>query len=294
MEVVLPKPGKYVIAVSGGVDSASLLHVLRASPKLELAVAHFDHGIRLDAGADRQFVEALAKTYKLPFYYAEGKLGPGASEATARQARYAFLRKIQDETGARAVVTAHHQDDVLETAIINMLRGTGRKGLSSLTSRQGIDRPLLGVTKNEILAYARENDLRWREDSTNADTAYLRNYVRQRILPRFTATQRQQLLRLVSSTAQINSKIDTLLVKYLSGSDERIDRGQFGELPHGVAMEVMAAWLRGHELRDFDSRTLERLVVGGKNARPGSQFDVRRSVKLRVSQDNLALVGVER
>ena len=81
------EPGKYVVAVSGGVDSVTLLHLLRSDPKLKLIVAHFDHGIRPESVEDRRFVAELAKQYSLPFVYATGNLGPEASEAAARKAR---------------------------------------------------------------------------------------------------------------------------------------------------------------------------------------------------------------
>jgi tRNA(Ile)-lysidine synthase len=290
------EPGKYVVAVSGGVDSVSLLHVLRTQAGLELVVAHFDHGIRPDSKLDRQFVAALAEAYGLPFYFAEGGLGTDASEATAREARYAFLRNIRQQTRARAIITAHHQDDVLETAIINLLRGTGRKGLSSLRNRADIERPLLRASKADIQDYARRNRLRWREDSSNGDPKYLRNHVRLNIVPRLDGPGRAQLLGLVDKSGHNNEAIDALLVKYLSdnGSDKQLRRQPLIGLPHEVAREVVAAWLRANELRDFDRRTLERLVVGAKTGRPGSRLNVLRSVDLRIGRDNLALEAVER
>src|SRR5688572_12503510 len=90
MDVQL-EPGKYVVAVSGGVDSMVLLDVLTQYPQLELVVAHFEHGIRPDSGKDFRLVKAAAKKYKLPFAAAHGNLGPTVSEATARKARYEFL-----------------------------------------------------------------------------------------------------------------------------------------------------------------------------------------------------------
>lgn len=288
-------PGKYVVAVSGGVDSVALLHVLRTVPDTELIVAHFDHGIRPDSGEDTLHVKYLARQYGLPFFYETGDLGSGTSEAAAREARYKFLRKIRQEQQADAIITAHHQDDVLETIIINMLRGTGRKGLSSLASRDNLKRPLLQVSKAGLLDYARQHNLVWREDSTNADEAYLRNYVRRQLLPRFDETARKELLHIANDSMLNNLRIDTLLVKYLPDpSAETMDRQQFISLPHDVAREVMAAWLRRRGVRDFDSLTLERLVVAGKTGRPGSRFDAVRLVVLAVGDDYLALLDTER
>jgi tRNA(Ile)-lysidine synthase len=92
-------PGKYVAAVSGGVDSMVLLDLLRNIPDVELIVAHFDHGIRPDSAEDRQLVERVCAQYGVAFEYAEGHLGKKASEATARAARYSFLRRKTRPTG---------------------------------------------------------------------------------------------------------------------------------------------------------------------------------------------------
>jgi tRNA(Ile)-lysidine synthetase-like protein len=301
MYIIIPvqvdlEPGKYVVAVSGGVDSAVLLYALRKLPDVELIVVHFDHGIRQDSKKDRLFVEALASRYGLPFVYGEGALGPNASEAAARKARYDFLRRVQKENAAQGIITAHHQDDVLETAIINLLRGTGRKGLSSLISHKDLQRPLLQIPKSEILAYARENNLQWREDSTNADENYLRNYIRRQILSRFDNKARKQLLTVIKDSTNTNREIDTLLVKYLDiqSDNNTLNRRRFNNLPYELAREVMAAWLRGRGIRDFDSKTLERLVVGAKTGRIGSQFDAMHGRGLQVGNDSLALVSTER
>ncbi len=197
MKAVLASPGRYVVAVSGGVDSMALLHALSRQPGLELVVAHFDHGIRDNSVEDRKFVQAFAQDNNLKFMYEEGKLGRQAGEAAARATRYKFLRKVLKDTDSRAIVTAHHQDDVLETAVINLLRGTNRKGLTSLASREDMERPLLAVPKRDIIAYAKEQGLEWREDSTNEDTDYLRNYVRHQLLPRFEDANRNQLLDII-------------------------------------------------------------------------------------------------
>lgn len=292
---MLPKPGKYIVAVSGGVDSMVLLDILHRRPGLELVVAHFDHGIRPDSAKDRQFVKAMAKEYGLPFVYEEGRLGAKAGEAKARQARYDFLGRAQKEHGAATIVTAHHQDDVLETAIINILRGTGRKGLTALRERPGLSRPLLKVPKQELLAYARQQSLGWREDPSNADLGYLRNYVRHKLLARIKDKDRADLAGILTRMTVTNRELDEILETLLSGqAGGRLDRQWFGQLPHAVAREVMAAWLRSRNIAGFDSKTLERLVVAAKTGRTGKNFPVYADVKLEVGADYLALGGLER
>lgn len=130
-EHVLVPPGTYIVAVSGGVDSVVLLDMLAKQADLQLVIAHFDHGIREDSKQDALFVAHLAAKYHVPFESERVELGHGASEALAREKRYAFLRMMFKKYNADAIITAHHQDDVIETSMINILRGTGRHGLSS-------------------------------------------------------------------------------------------------------------------------------------------------------------------
>jgi tRNA(Ile)-lysidine synthetase-like protein len=296
MNLDMPKPGTYVIAVSGGVDSIALLHFLQNQPRLQLVVAHFDHGIRADSVQDRKFVQELAKRYGLPFVYDTAALGPTASEATARTARYAFLHRTVQASKAKGIITAHHQDDVIETAVLNILRGTGRKGLSALASTDAVVRPLLGVSKRELLAYATSHELLWREDSTNQDDSYLRNYVRHRLLPRFSDAERTKLLHIIDQNRTINTELDNLLESHLrlQSSDGALRRRNFCGLPHAVAKEVLASWLRANDMRSFDASMIERLVVAAKTGTAGQLYPVLGGAHLLIQKDTLVLRLVHR
>lgn len=290
------EPGTYVVAISGGVDSMVLLDLLCEKPELKLVAAHYDHGIREDSEVDRQMVQKIAKKHRLPFVYDQGHLGPDTSEASSRKARYDFLHSVRQAAGARAIITAHHEDDVLETAVINMLRGTGRKGLASLKSTDLILRPLLHVPKTQIKTYAKEHDLKWREDSTNQDTKYLRNYIRHKILPKFSADERQKLSELVAETRRLNTEIENLLALHLhlQPAVDTLDRHWFIMLPHNVAREVMAEFLRKHKTRGFTTKTLDRLIIAAKTFRPGQQADVDKNHVLKINKSRLALTRRER
>lgn len=292
---IILEPGQYIVAVSGGVDSVVLLDLLTQLPGLKLTVAHFDHGIRPDSKADRLFVQSLAQAHRLPFSYDRAELGPGASEAIARQARYQFLNKVRRVTGARSIITAHHADDRLETAIINVLRGTGRRGLSALKSNQRIARPLLGYSKQQLRAYAQDQNLRWHEDSTNQDDRYLRNYIRHQILNKFSKHQRQQLTQHILVAQKLNQQLDNQLVNFLhlQPAAHNLDRDWFISLPHIVAREVLASWLREHDLQ-FDSKTLERLVVATKTYPAGKRADVNQQAFIDIGKSSLALSWPDR
>ncbi len=185
---------RYVVAVSGGVDSVVLLDTLAKLPHELLVVAHFDHGIREESAEDARFVERLAAQYGLPYISKRAELGPNASEAAARRARYDFLRTIAERYEA-TIATAHHADDVVETVAINLLRGTGWRGLAVLNDST-IERPLIHLWKEDLYTYALGHRLEWVEDATNATDAYLRNRLRHKIAAHLSIEQKKQIQRL--------------------------------------------------------------------------------------------------
>lgn len=290
------QPGRYIVAVSGGVDSVVLLDLLSKQHGALLTVAHFDHGIRRDSAEDRRLVRELAQKYRLPFVYSEGNLGEETSEDAARQKRYEFLHKVRKQTGAQMIITAHHEDDVLETMLLNMLRGTNRKGLSSLRSTDIVLRPLLHVPKLHVIAYAKKNNLKWREDSTNTDQRYRRNYVRHHVVPKLTMQKRDELIELYKRMQRLNQEIDEQLANHLHIQPHImvLDRKYFVRLPHKIAMEVMAAWLRRAGVRDFTAQTLTRVVAAAKTSLPNRIIDVNGKYFVYVDKAGLALTPHDR
>lgn len=282
-------PGKYVVAVSGGVDSVVLLHLLRKQKQVELVVAHFDHGIRGDSYKDCDFVAKLSGDVGLPFYSAKGELGPDASEATAREARYKFLEHTIANQKADAIVTAHHRDDLLETILINVIRGTGRKGLSPLRSRKNVTRPLLAFTKQEILDYAKKHNLRWREDPSNQDQKYLRNYLRHSVLPKMSESNRQKLLGLSKTSGCHNKEIDNLVSDLLNiHPANQINVAWFRSLPNNVACELLSQLLRDSQIA-FDKKTIQRLVVEVKTSSVNSKVQINSGWNFKIGKNTISL-----
>lgn len=280
-------PGKYILAVSGGVDSVTLLDVSSNLKDVDLVVAHFDHGIRADSKKDRLFVEELAKKYNLPFEYANGNLGPNTSEDSARQARYKFLLDTAKKHNADAVITAHHQDDVIETMIMNIMRGTKRKGLSSLVSTQKIVRPMLGMSKQEILSYAKKHNLKWQEDETNSDEKYLRNWVRKNVLPKLSEPQRKKLIVIYEESQQNNQEIEDILSNLIS--EKELDKTLLQKLSHAEATELVAHWLRENGLREFNSKQIEKIVVNAKTLPIGKKSQIGKGFSIKFKQKTLEL-----
>ncbi len=188
----LPKGCTLTVALSGGADSVVLLHLLKQLPGRDfiLQAAHVEHGIRGDASLkDLEFCQRLCADWGIPLEVcrvdapAYAKAQGMSLEEAARALRYDFLDGFAD--GAmHFCATAHHREDQLETFFINLYRGSGSAGLSGIKPRRGgYLRPLLGFDKQELLAYAQARALEYVTDETNADTAYLRNFLRHKVLP---------------------------------------------------------------------------------------------------------------
>lgn len=283
------QPGRYVVAVSGGVDSMVLLNLLAHQKGLELVVAHVDHGIRADSVEDRKLVQKTAKKLQLPFEFIELELGKDTSEETARDARYAFLTKVKDDHKADAIITAHHQDDVLETMCINVLRGTHNRGLSSLKNTDNILRPLLNYSKEEIREYADRQNIEWCEDSTNQDETYLRNWVRRLIVPKLSANQRASLIEAYKKSLSVSSELEEISEK-LQIKNEHIDKQLIINASHEVSMELVAQWLRQNNLAEFDTKTLERIVISAKTLERGKKIPVYAGAYVLITKDTLDII----
>jgi tRNA(Ile)-lysidine synthase len=183
-----PHQYKYLVAVSGGVDSVVLLNLMYALG-FDIGVAHMNYKLRgAESDLDEVLVSSLAKQLNLPFHTKTAPLSnsdTGIQEKT-RNMRYDWFKKLRDSNGYDYVVTAHHADDQLETLFMRLSRGSGLEGLGGIRALvKYLLRPLLPFSKNEIISYAKSKHLAWRDDKSNYSLKYLRNKVRQQIMPSF-------------------------------------------------------------------------------------------------------------
>lgn len=271
---------RYVVAVSGGVDSVVLLDMLSRVPGNDIVVAHFDHGIRDDSAEDATFVKSLADTYGFIFETKREELGSGASEEIARERRYEFLNEVALKHSAR-VMTAHHADDAVESIAINFHRGTGWRGLAVLDS--GVVRPLLHLSKAELHHYAKTRNLSWREDSTNATDLYLRNRLRTQTssLP---DDHKRQLLALRHHQIESRRAIDKE-VSRLIGPGPYYSRYFFTHIPKNVAIECLRFVTQAKLTRP----QLERLLLAIKTAATGSTYQAGSGINLSFTTRNFSL-----
>jgi tRNA(Ile)-lysidine synthase len=232
---------KKILAVSGGIDSMVMFDLMKNDD--DVIVAHFNHGTRPSADADEQFVKKAAKRHNLPFFSEKAALGEHVSEEVARTARYNFLRKIaKAENGL--LYTAHHKDDLIESIIINFLRGTGWRGLAPM-SDPTIVRPLLDMTKNDIIKYAATQNITFRQDPTNNEDDYLRNRVREKL--RTSEIDRDFLIEFYDDQTILKSHIDRAIFDLLP-ENGIYQRAWFKALDDTIALELLRAALAKKDL----------------------------------------------
>lgn len=256
---------RLLLAVSGGIDSIVMAELMRLSG-YDTGIAHCNFALRgAESDQDAAFVERYAAAHGLSFHYQRFDTEAFARDfglsiqVAARRLRYEWFAQLLGQEGYDFILTAHHADDDLETFLIHLSRGTGLDGLTGIPAVNGkVVRPLLAFSREEIEAYARSNGLEWREDSSNASDKYLRNRIRQVIVPElkalnpsFLTSFRDTLAHLNQSRSLAEDASRIVYRKIVTDGDDRkeIDLGELLKLPdpraylyHWLAPLGFTAW----------------------------------------------------
>jgi tRNA(Ile)-lysidine synthase len=258
---------RLAVGLSGGIDSVVLLDLLHRVARrggIELAAVHVNHQLNPNAPAWARFCRALCRGYGIPLSVKKVEVKRGNSlEASARAARYAVYAGVQCD----AVALAHNQDDQVETLLLQLLRGSGVKGVSAMPEfrieNPALLRPLLDVPRSEIVAYARARKLAWVEDDSNADTAFDRNFLRHRLLPviaeRFPA-YRQTLSRASRNFAEAAALLDAWAVVDAGGIDDTLDLARLRGLSAARVKNTLRHFLSRHGVRMPNARRIEEFT----------------------------------
>ena len=268
--------GRYLVGVSGGRDSVALLRWLIDSGYKKLIVCHLNHRLRGRASdSDARFVKKLANDYALDVAIGSANVSEAAKkkklsiETAARDARYQFFAQAARQCRCRTVLLGHHADDVVETFLINLFRGSGTAGLTSIreVSTRKIDtveltlvRPLLGTWRDEIDGYIRDHRLKFREDASNKNLAPLRNRIRHRVIPYLEKSLGRNIRQSIWRAAMIAAEEEAWMANQLSNSihaDLAVEK--LRDLPVALQRRTILKWLRAQNISDVGFDVVERV-----------------------------------
>jgi tRNA(Ile)-lysidine synthase len=296
-----PPTRRYLVGVSGGRDSVALLSALVQHGYGKLIVCHLNHRLRgRSSAADTRFVMRLAESNALVFEGAEADVRAFAEEhrqsieTAARTMRYAFFLDVARRRRCRTIFLAHHADDLVETYLFNLFRGaSGGRSMQPITVHKigrtalTVVRPLLHVWRSDIDAYVRNEGLRYREDTSNADLDRTRNRMRHKIIPALEKEFGREIRRTIWRAALIASAEDALLESMLPSSGRVLDLRSLGKQAVALQRRAIRNWLRAHAVSDigFDLvesvRSLLEVDAGpAKVNLPGDRHARRRAGEL--------------
>ncbi len=261
-------PGDTVIcAVSGGADSMAMLfamYLLRDKLGVQVKAAHFNHGLRgTESDGDEAFVREVCDRYELELYVGRGQVTAGKKglEAAARDARYSFLEELPGK-----IATAHTADDNAETVLMHLVRGTGLKGLGGIAPIRGkIVRPMLDITRQEVLKFLEEYHVPHREDSSNQTDQFLRNRLRHHVMPLLQA-ENPRLSENLSAMAQRLRQDEAALQAYAT-AESPLQVEQLRRMPPAIRSRVLEGFLKDSGVKEPEAQHLalaESLVFSDK------------------------------
>ena len=284
-------PGDRVnCAVSGGADSMALLwglYLLRDKLDITLAAAHFNHGLRgAESDADEAFVRDFCQRFDIPLAVGRGNVVAGEKglEAAARDARYAFLDSLPGK-----IATAHTADDNAETMLMHLIRGTGLKGLGAIAPVNGNRiRPMLHITRQQVLAFLEEYHIPHREDSSNAGDAFLRNRIRHHIMP-LLKQENPRICQNLSATAA-RLRLDEAALTSLADYDTLPDIPALRRLPQALRSRALEQFLKKAGVREPEAQHIALADSLVFSERPSAKADFPGGVTLVRNYDRLEVL----
>ncbi len=286
----------YLIGVSGGRDSVALLHWLINLGYRKLIVCHLNHQLRgRSSDADARFVKNLAGKYELDFeggaanVRAFAKKKKTSAETTARNARYSFFAKNAKRYGCHTIFLAHHADDLVETFLLNLIRGAGLTGLAAMRDVSirhigGVDlkivRPLLSAWRKDIDKYVYECHLKFREDATNRKLAATRNRIRNRIIPYLEKSLGRNVRQNIWRTAMIVAEEEKWLDSEVPESaNADISVPKLRTLPIALQRRAILKWLRAQNISEVAFDVIERVRSLADREAPIAKVNLERSTR---------------
>ena len=292
---------RYLVGVSGGRDSVALLHWLKYDVRCrDIIVCHLNHSLRgRDSGSDARFVRNLAKSYNYQFESEKkdvrkiSEQKKSSIEVTARDERLVFFAKVSRKWRCKRVILAHHADDNVETVLMNLFRGSGKltgiRRESKIISdgvRLELLRPFLSIWRSDIDSYVTEKNIDYREDTSNRSNEFLRNRVRNTLIPSLRKIFQRDITKSVSRAAEVSMRESDMIDQILSSTEfswinkKQLPLPKLDKLNDALQARAILSWLRkanvpGVGFREVelvrslikDESTAKVNLPGGKHAR---------------------------
>jgi tRNA(Ile)-lysidine synthase len=293
-----------VVAVSGGPDSVCMLDILaKLEPKydLELIIAHVNYGLRgEDSERDEELVIKLAEKYALVYKVYKVYKVEKISENELRNIRYEFFEKIRKENEFDFIAVAHNADDQVETFLMRLIRGAGLQGLSAMQCRNDkVIRPLLGSTRAEILEHLKENDLKWRLDKTNLENEFLRNKIRNKLIPilekEYNPNLKKTILDSIENIAYDYDFISKLSEKTSQKFSGNVSVKKLLALHPAMQRRVLRQMIsqKKEDLKEIDASHISEIIKMMKSTKSKAHFVILKGLKISRKGDKLDIVKIK-
>jgi len=266
-----------LLGVSGGKDSMAMAHLM-LELGYSIAIAHVNYQLRgIDSNKDENLVKDFAKSLRVPFFLKKlerNELAGTGIQQNARKIRYQYFEEIAKKDDFDLILTAHHRDDLIETVLLNFLRGAGPDGMAGIRAKRGIiRRPLLNIKSEEIHQYVKKHKIPWREDVSNAESKYYRNFIRNELIPliesrwpacKDTIHRHSEIMQEMVNIRNLWLKVETPKIKSIRNTDLLLDLNK-------IKNSIAAVTLLKNELGNIqtDYAVLKDML---KNHQTGKQW----------------------
>ena len=291
----IPAFKRVIIGISGGADSVALAYVLKESG-YKITLAHLNHNLRgIESNQDEQFVKDLAKELNIPCITKSKKIPKNKNlENNARQIRYEFLEEVRQKYNAKFIAVGHHQDDQIETILMHKERGAGLRGMQGMSYQKNkIIRPLLDISKKEILNFLKKNNIKYRTDESNFDTKYERNKLRHEVIPKLKKEDPSFEKKILEEGKNAERKLEIISKKAKNwikkySVNNKFKHQLFSKLESDLKSEILIQILGQ---KDLYKKNIDQLIDFIKKGKTGKKMEIKE-ITFLVEYGNIVICRI--
>lgn len=292
------REAKIILAISGGPDSVCMLDIfsrLQKKYSLDLIIAHVNYNLRgKDSMRDEKFVQDLATKYNLEIFVQSIEIPKKkVSENYLRNIRYDFFEKLREDCNFDCIAVAHNSDDQVETFLMRIIRGSGMSGLTAMKFKnEKIIRPLLSISREEILKYFQENNLKYRTDRTNTQNLFLRNKIRNKLIPSLEKNFNPNIKETIFDSLVSISEDSEYLEKTALKNSKILEIEKLEKLHPAILRRVLRNNLKKTkgDLKNISARNIEEIIKIIKSTKNKTQTVIMSGLKITKKSDKLIII----